>query len=276
MSDVWRRLQASPQGMAGAVILAVVCVVVVLGEHLAPYNPETFHVRDRLAGPGATFWLGSDQFGRDLLSRVLHGARSTVLFGVIATALGTLAGTMIGVLAGYVGGRLDEIIMRVTDGFMSIPHLLLALLIVTVLGASTVNAVLAVAVAFVPGMARVARSATLAVRGLDYVRAAVARGEGAPYIVLREVLPNVAAPVVIEASIRVSFAIMLGATLSFLGLGAQPPSSEWGLMVAEARGYLFNSAWLVVWPGLAIAAVAFGFNLFGDGLRDALNPKVTR
>ena len=270
------RLLTNPLGLAGTLVLLVAAAQVVLGPALAPYDPLEFHPRNRLEGPSFAFWFGTDQFGRDVFSRVMVGARSTVLFGVVATLLSTAAGSLVGIVSGYVGGRIDDLIMRATDSFMAIPNLLLAMLIITVLGPSTTNAVLAVAVSFTPSMARIARSVTLSVRTRDFVHAAVARGEGAAYIVIREILPNVVAPVVIESSIRVAFAIMIGATLSFLGLGAQPPASDWGLMVSEARSFMFRNPWLVVWPSLAIGSVAIGFNLFGDGLRDALNPRVGR
>lgn len=270
------RLLRNPLGLAGVLLLTSVAFVVLLGPHFAPYDPQEFHMHNRLEGPSATFWLGTDNFGRDILSRMLYGARATVFFGIGATALGTAAGAIIGLVSGFIGGRVDELIMRGIDALLAIPNLLLTLLIVTVLGASTTHALLAVALAFAPGMSRVARSVTLTVRTHDYVHAAVARGDNPGYIVLREMLPNVIAPVIVEGSIRVAFAIMLGATLSYLGLGAQPPASDWGLMVAEARAYMFRNPWLVAFPGLGIAAVAIGFNLFGDGLRDALNPRVGR
>jgi len=274
MGSVFGRLLRNPLGLAGTLILLVVFTAVVFGPSIAPYDPEQFHARARLQGPSATFWFGTDNFGRDIFSRMMVGARSTVLFGIVATVLGTAVGALIGLVSGYAGGRVDEVVMRLIDAKMAIPNLLLILLIVTVLGASTTNAVIAVGIAFAPGMARVARSVTLSVRTRDFVSAARARGDRARYIVLRELLPNVVAPVIVEGSIRVSFAIMLGATLSYLGLGAQPPASDWGLMVAEARDYMFRNAWLVFWPGFGIALVAVGFNLFGDGLRDALNPRV--
>ena len=187
--------------------------------------------------------------------------------------MGTLAGALIGTTSAYLGGRSDEAIMRTVDAVMSIPSLLMALLIVTLLGKSSVNAVVAIGIAFTPGMARVTRSVALAVRQQDYVNAAIARGEGVRFIVWREMLPNVVAPIVIEMTIRVAFAVMLFATLSFLGLGAQPPAPEWGLMVSESRRFMHLSPVDDLWPSLAIAAVAIGFNLLGDGLRDALNPR---
>src|SRR5262249_1512049 len=222
---------------------------------------------------GAELLLGSDQYGRDILSRLLYGARATVILACLATALGTLAGALIGTTSAFLGGRADEAIMRTIDALLSIPSLLFALLIVNLLGKSSLSAVMAIAIAFTPGMTRVTRSVALAVRQQDYINAAIARGEAGGYIVMREMLPNVVALIVIELPIRVAFAVMLFATLSFLGLGAQPPASEWGLMVAEARRFMHLSPWMILWPALAVALVAIGFNLLGDGLRDALNPR---
>jgi peptide/nickel transport system permease protein len=192
---------------------------------------------------------------------------------VLATALGTLVGAVVGTVSAFLGGRSDEAIMRTVDAIMSIPSLLLALLIVNLLGKSSLNALFAIALAFAPGMARVTRSVALSVRKQDYVNAAIARGESAAFIVGREMLPNVIAPIIVEMTIRVAFAVMLFATLSFLGLGAQPPASEWGLMVSEARRFMHLSPWMILWPSLAVALVAIGFNLLGDGLRDVLEPE---
>jgi len=273
MARVGRILLRSPMGVIGGALLLLCLVLVLFGPALAPYDPTRFHPAERLQGPSGAFWMGTDQFGRDILSRVLAGARATILFGVIATALGTALGTTIGLASGFAGGRIDEVVMRFNDSLLAIPGLLKALLIVTVLGPSTTNAMLAVAIATAPSMARIARSVTLSVRARDYVAAAIARGEGAAFIMAREMLPNVIAPVIVESTIRVAFAIMTGATLSFLGMGAQPPASDWGLMIAEARNFMHRNPWMVVWPGLSIAMVAIAFNLFGDALRDALNPR---
>lgn len=211
--------------------------------------------------------------GRDVLSRVMIGARDTIVMSLLATAIAMVLGAVIGTLSAYLGGWVDEAIMRTMDAIMAIPSLLFALLIVATLGKSDVNAVAAIAIAFTPGMVRVARSVALAVRTQDYVSAAIVRGESTSHIVVREMLPNIVAPVIVEGTVRVAFAVMLFATLSFLGLGAQPPSSEWGLMVSEARSHLFTAPWMMIMPGLCIALVAIGFNLLGDGLRDALNPR---
>ena len=276
MSDLLRRLLRTPQGALGIAILAVLALTCLLGPDLAPVDPEKINFLGRFKPPGGQFWLGADQLGRDMLSRILVGARTTLPIALAATLLGTLSGAVIGTLSAYLGGRWDEAIMRTIDAVMAVPGLLLALLIVNTLGKGSLNAMLAIAIAFAPGMARVTRSVALTVRRQDYVSAAIARGEGGGWIVLREMLPNVIAPVVIETTIRVAFAVMLFATLSFLGLGAQPPAPEWGLMISEARGYLHQAPWLIVGPAVAIALTAIGFNLLGDGLRDALNPRDER
>ena len=259
--------------MTGLGFLVVVLGAAFFGPFLAPYDPQAFHPIARLEGPSAAHWLGTDQFGRDLLSRLLNGAPSTVFFGIGATLLGVGAGSLIGVVAGTAGGWIDSVIMRILDGLLAVPELLFTLLIVTFLGGGMGQAMLAVAIAFTPGMARIARSSVLSIRTREYVLAAVARGEPSHYIVLREVLPNAIGPIIVESTIRVAFAIMIGATLGFLGLGAQPPSTEWGLMVAEARQFMFRNAWTVAVPGVAIAMAAMGFNLFGDALRDRFDPR---
>ncbi|MCC6304630.1 MAG: ABC transporter permease [Rhodobacteraceae bacterium] len=274
MAEGWSRLARNPAGLTGAVILSFLLLVIVAGPALAPYDPTTFHLTRRLEGPSLDFLLGTDQFGRDLLSRILTGARPAVLFGVGATALAVLGGGVAGMASGYVGGLIDEVAMRALDVVLAVPGLLFALLIVTVLGSGSANAMLAVAVSFLPGFARLARAGTLSIRERDFVAAAIARGEAHGYILRREILPNLMPPIVVEASVRVAHALMIGATLSYLGLGAQAPDSDWGLLVAEARDYLFRNGWLLACPALAIGISALGFNLLGDGLRDLLNPEL--
>jgi peptide/nickel transport system permease protein len=276
MTETFRRLLRTPQGALGTALLLLVALACLLGPTLAPHDPEQIDFLGRFRPPGAQNWLGADQLGRDVLSRLLTGARTTVPLALTATLVGTLVGAVIGTASAYLGGRLDELIMRTIDAVMAIPGLLLALLLVNSLGRGSGNAMLSIAIAFAPGMARITRSVALAARRQDYVNAAVARGESGVWIVFREMLPNVIAPVVIETTIRVAFAVMLFATLSFLGLGAQPPASEWGLMVSEARRYLHQAPWIIVAPCVAIALTAIGFNLLGDGLRDALNPRDER
>ena len=275
MIELFIRLLRKPQGLIGVTLLVLVIAACLFGPALAPYAPEKINLLGRFRAPGWQNWLGADQFGRDILSRLMVGARSTVPMALVATLIGSAAGAIIGVGSAYLGGRSDEAIMRTNDAMMAIPGLLLALLVST-LGNGASNAVIAIAVAFAPGMARVIRSVALNVRNQDYVKAAIARGESALWIIFREMLPNVMAPIVIESTIRVSFAVMLFATLSFLGVGAQPPASEWGLMVADARQYMHQAPWGLIAPSGAIALTAIAFNLVGDGLRDALNPKDER
>ncbi|BAN97237.1 binding-protein-dependent transport systems inner membrane component [Plautia stali symbiont] len=272
MPEILKRLLRSPQGAAGMLILLLALLMVAGSAHVAPFDPEAISILTRYRPPSAEHWFGTDQLGRDIFSRVLVGARSTILLSLLATALAMVIGSLLGTASAYLGGKVDEFLMRTMDAVMAIPSLLFALLIVSTLGQSSMNAVLAITIAFVPGMVRIARSVALAARQQDYISAAIARGEAGYYIILREMLPNILAPIIVEATIRVAFAIMLFATLSFLGLGAQPPEPEWGLMVSEARSYFFKAPWMMMIPGLAIALVAIGFNLLGDGLRDVLNP----
>jgi peptide/nickel transport system permease protein len=276
MIDLLRRLMRTPQGAVGLGLVGIIAAVCLFGPWLDPQDPEQIDFLGRFRMLGSKNWLGADQLGRDVLSRLLVGARATVPMALLATLIGTAAGAAIGTTSAYLGGRFDEAIMRTIDAVMALPGLLLALLLVSTLGNGSGNAVIAIAIAFAPAMARVTRSVALNVRNQDYVKAATARGEGAGWIIFREMLPNVMAPVVIEATIRVSFAVMLFATLSFLGLGAQPPAAEWGLMVSEARQYLHQAPWILIAPSAAIAVTAIAFNLLGDGLRDALNPMDNR
>jgi peptide/nickel transport system permease protein len=276
MIELFRRLLRTRQGAIAIILLLIIVIACVAGPFVAPHDPDAISFLGRFHPPDAQYWLGADELGRDVFSRLLIGAGRTVPIALMATLLGTLSGAVIGTLSAYLGGRWDEAIMRTIDAVMAIPGLLLALLIVNTLGKGEFNAMMAIAVAFVPGMARITRSVALVARRQDYVGAAIARGESSAWIVLREMLPNVAAPVVIETTIRVAFAVMLFATLSFLGLGAQPPASDWGLMVADGRRYLHQAPWMIIGAGVAIALTAISFNLLGDGLRDALNPRDER
>ncbi|HEY8370138.1 MAG TPA: ABC transporter permease, partial [Thermodesulfobacteriota bacterium] len=208
MSEVLARLVRTPQGALGLALVTLVLLIVVAGPLIAPHSPEGLSPLSRYKPPSVEFWLGTDHYGRDILSRLLYGARSTVLMAVLATVLGTVAGAVVGTTSAFLGGRADEAIMRTVDAVMAIPSLLFALLIVNLLGKSSVNALVAIGIAFAPGMARVTRSAALAVRKQDYVNAAIARGETAAYVVLREMLPNVVGPVIVEMTIRVAFAVM--------------------------------------------------------------------
>ena len=256
--------------MVGGAILALIVVVSALAPWISPYAATEQHMLERLRPPGAKYLLGTDQYGRDLLSRTLLGGRTALVLGVGAVLLGLALGVPTGLVAGYFGGRLDNVIMRFVDAMLSFPSLLLALLIITALGATTGHALVAIGIANGPGVARIVRSATLGLREAEFVLAARARGERHLYVMFGEIFPNVLPPVVVEATIRIGFAILAGASLSFLGLGVQPPQADWGLMIREARQHVFFSAWPLVAPGVALGVTIIAFNLFGDGLRDRL------
>ncbi len=266
------RILANPPLAIGTLILGCVLALTLLAPLLAPYGVAEQSIPDRLQRPGGKHLLGTDQYGRDLLTRTLFGGRTALLLGLGAVALGLLFGVPVGLASGYAGGRTDEVIMRVVDALLSFPALLMALMIITALGVSTLHALLAIGVANAPGIARIVRSQTLAVKHEEFVLAARAQGESHAYIMFGEILPNLLPPIVIEASIRVGFAILASASLSFLGLGVQPPTADWGLMIREARQYIFLSSWPLLCPGLALTIV--GFNLLGDGVRDRLTGRV--
>jgi len=269
------KLLSNRRILIGLAILLPIVLVAILGETIAPYDPTATHVVDRYAGPGGKFLLGTDHLGRDLLSRVILGGRTSLLLGFGATALALVLGVPIGLTAGYAKGRVDEVLMRIMDIIMSVPTLLLGLLILVVLPSSIINVVLAIGVVYAPRIARVTRSATLSVSEEEYVMAAKARGESSPYILFREILPNVTGPIVVEGSVRVGYAIMIGTSLSFLGLGAGPPNPDWGFMISVAREHIYQTPWFLIWPSLALLLTVMATNLIGDGLRDVLDPRET-
>lgn len=263
-------LCSSPGGTLGVALLGFNLLLVLFGPLLAPYGPTEFHTSHAFEGPSAAFPLGTDEFGRDVLSRILHGARPTLVLAVLSTLLGVSLGTAVGLISGYYGGHVDEVLMRVMDGFMSFPALILAMLILTMLGPDPRNVVLSVAVVFLPRAARVVRSVALQLGALEFVDAARVRGESDAYIIAREMLPNAWNVIVVELSIRLSYAILLAASLAFLGVGYQPPSPAWGLMVKEGRDYLQLAPWLVIFPSIAVAAASVGAVLLGDSIKQLL------
>jgi peptide/nickel transport system permease protein len=267
----WRRLLATPTAVIGGVILLAYVLLAAFGSSVAPYPPLEFHYQDTLQAPTATYWFGTDQYGRDVFSRVLAGSRSIIVIAFGAMALGVAAGALIGLTAGYYGGKADEAIMRIADGMMSFPSLLLALLILTTLGPSIGNIVIGVAITFVPRVARIIRSVALDLRTQPFVDAARARGESTAYIVTRELLPNAVPAILVESSIRVGYAILIGASLGFLGLGVQPPTPDWGLMIFEGRSMIQVAPWLVLGPALAISILVIAANLCAEGMTRVLD-----
>ncbi|MCO5091856.1 ABC transporter permease [Bosea sp. (in: a-proteobacteria)] len=264
------RAQTSPYRnfpfILGASLLAAFVIFAVLGPLIAPYTAEQF-TPFKLAKPSWAHWFGTDRYGRDVLSRVIIGTRVTVVMATLSTILGVFGGIALGMLAGYKGGWLDEAIMRGCDVVMSFPSLLLALLVVSVLGPNEVNAVISIGVVFMPRVARVVRSAVLPVRSAPYIEAAELRAERTDYILFRELFPNVLPVIIVESCIRFSFAAMLTVSLSFLGLGAQPPSSDWGLMISAERGFMLLAPWVVAAPAAFLSLFIISINLLGDSLR---------
>lgn len=267
-------IKANRNLLIGTAILVPIVVLSIFAPMLIPQDPTATNTENRFATPGdSENLLGTDQYGRDSLSRLLLGGRTTLFIGVGSVALALMMGIPTGLVAGYSGGYTDEFIMRLMDILMSIPTLILALLVIVAAGASTTNAVIAIGIVYTPRIARVVRGSTLSVKNREYVKAAVSQGESHFYIMFREILPNITSPVIVEGSVRIGYAIIIGASLSFLGLGAQPPTPDWGYMIDASRGYMWHSIWLLVLPSLALALTIFSFNLIGDGLRDVLDPK---
>ena len=266
-------LRRTPVAVIGGVIVAVVIGVALTAPMLAPYQPAA-QIAKPLLLPGPDFLAGTDEFGRDELSRLMHGARVSLYVGVLAVLLALALGGTSGIVAGFHGGFVDDATMRVMDIILSMPPLVLAITITAVLGPSLTNVMLAIGLVYAPTFARVARGPTLAVVQRPYIEAARAIGASSPRIVVRHVLPNVAAPILVQATVSLSTAILTEAALSFLGLGTQPPTPSWGLMLSAARQYMLIDPWIAVLPGSAIALTVLGFNLLGDGLRDILDPQM--
>jgi len=272
---LWNLMKRKPLGAVAASIILLIVFTAIFADVLAPYDPLFTHPEIRLAPPSWQHPFGTDDIGRDVFSRIIYGARISLWVGLLAVGIGTLAGTIIGLICGYWEGRLDLILQRFMDALMAIPGLILALAIVSVLKPNTTNAMLAIAVVIIPGNSRIVRGAVLSAKQNPYVESARALGCGHLRIITSHILPNVTAPILIIASIWLGNAIFIEASLSFLGLGTQPPQPSWGLMLSSTgRAFMEQAPWLAIFPGLAISLAVLGFNLFGDTLRDIWDPKL--
>jgi len=258
----------------GGTIVTAICILAVLGPWIAPFDPDAFAVRSRLEPPSATHWFGTDEFGRDVFSRVLAGAHHSLLMGFGATLISLVIGVPLGLIAAFRRGWTEETIMRGVDLMISIPPVLLGLLILAVSDPGLFKTILAVGLVYVPIMTRVSRAVALDLLAEDFVEAARARGEGGYHILVREILPNAWPPLIVETALRITFAILLGSALSFLGLGPQPPDSEWGLMIAESRPFISEAPWIGLAPGLCLCLLLIAVNVVGEGLRDLLDPRL--
>lgn len=270
-----RQFRRKPLGMVSLAIILVLVVMALLASQIAPYDPLESHALDRLQGPNSTYWLGTDQLGRDVLSRIIHGARVSLLVGLISVGISTLCGSMIGLISGYFGGKLDMAVQRVVDAFQAFPGLILALALMSVFGSGIIQVTIAIAIVIAPSDSRVIRAAVLSIKENAYVEAARSLGAGDLRLIFRHILPNVTAPMLILASTMLGLAILIEGALSFLGLGTPPPTPSWGGMLqGTGRAYLERVPTLSLFPGIAISLSVLAFNLLGDTLRDIWDPRL--
>lgn len=274
LSQILRRLVGNPSAMIGLALLLVMVVLSIIAPMIARYGPNTIDIANLNQDPTSAHWFGTDYLGRDVWSRVLYGGRISLPAGLGVIAIAFIIGTPMGLVAGYSGGLIDDVIMRVVDILLSFPGILLAIGVVAILGPSLNSAVVAVGITSVPGFARVARGSTLRAREQEYVEAARALSAGNVYIIFRHILPNIVDPLIVLATLTLGSAILATSALSFLGLGTQIPSSDWGTLLSLGYEHMFESWSEVTFPGLAIVITVLGINLFGDGLSDALNPRL--
>lgn len=268
------RRPMSLQLKMGLVITGSIVVLGLLAPWISPHPWDTISMRTRFVPPNATYWFGTDEYGRDVLSRLLMGTRLSLTMGVSATLVSLAVGIPMGLAAGYFRGWIDEALMRLADVLMAVPPIMLGLLVLAVTPPALWKTALAVGFVYIPPIARLARSVTLTLANEEFIQAAKARAESNSYILFREILPNAWPPLIVEASLRVTYAILLGSALSFLGLGAQPPSSDWGLMISEARSFIDRAPWIALAPGFAMCLLVIGINLVGDGARERLDPRL--
>lgn len=270
------RLRRNYLAVGGIILILVLIVVAVFAEQIAPFGYAQQDWRNILKGPSSTHWLGTDEFGRDVLSRIIFGARISLQVGLVAVCIALIIGSAIGAIAGYFGGKLDNFLMRVMDIQLAIPTILLAIVVSAVLGPGLMNLMVAVGITAVPRFARIMRASVLSVKDMEFIEAARAMGASHSRIITLYILPNCAAPLIVQSTLTVANSILFAATLSFLGLGIQPPYPEWGGMLSAARGFMRTNAYLSIYPGLAIMITILALNFIGDGLRDALDPKQKR
>ena len=272
--SMWGVVRNQPLAMTGLIVIALFSIIAIFGRYVAPYGSTQQFSKHILESPNTTFWLGTDEFGRDILTRMLYGSRVSFQVGFISVGLAGSAGVVLGLVAGYLGGWIDNILVLLMDVIWAFPAVLLAIVFVTTRGNNLNNAMIAIAIVYMPTFMRVVRGATLAVRETSYVEAAVSVGVSTPRILARHVFPNITAPLIVHASLNFAAAVLAEASLSFLGLGNKPPAPSWGSMVSSSYGYVQQAPWAAIFPGTAIALVVLGFNLVGDGLRDALDPRL--
>ncbi len=271
---IWRRLSRSKTAVIGLFIVGLYLFTAIIGPYLAPHDPIAQDLGKTFLSPSAQHLMGCDEFGRDIFSRIIHGARVSLIIQFNSVVIALIVGVALGAIGGYFGGLADEVIMRIMDIMLAFPGMLLALAIVAMLGPNLVNLIVAIGIYSVPQFARVTRGSVISVKKNEYVTAAQAIGESDFSVITRYVLPNALSPIIVQTTLRMATVLLTAAGLGFLGLGVQPPTPEWGTMLSGARMYLRTAPFVAVFPGLAIMVVVLGFNFFGDGLQDALNPRL--
>ncbi len=270
---IYKRLRKNKAALIGGYLILLLIIVAILGPLFTVHDPLRVDYSTRLLSPSGEYWLGTDHNGRDIFTRLIHGTSITLYIGFLSVLVGLIIGLPLGILSGYYGKALDSFIMRCIDVLLAFPGILLAIALVSVLGGSINNVIIAVGVFSIPGFARIARGSTMAVRKLEYIDAVRALGASDLRIIGLHILPNIVSPIIVQATIRIAIAILIASGLSFLGLGAQPPTPEWGAMLSQGRSYMFDHPHVALYPGLAIVTAVLAFNLFGDGLRDAIDPQ---
>jgi len=272
MNRLWRE---KPLGMVGAAITVLLLLIGILADLLAPYGMNEVFRRELLEKPSLKFWLGTDNFGRDIFSRIIYGARISVVVGLSASAIAAVSSALIGIVSGYVGGRFDLWVQRLVDAWMSLPGLVLLIFMISVVGPGMLQLIVVLGLLLGIGGSRVIRSAVINIKENEYVAASVAVGSRTSELMLRHILPNIMAPIIVQFTTNAPQVILIEASLSFLGYGIPPPAPSWGSMLGfNARRYMFQAWWMVVWPGVALSVVVFGINMFGDAVRDLLDPKL--
>ena len=270
----WKRLAKNKLAVAGLIVLIITALLAVFAPIAAPYGYEEQDLFNTLAGPSREHWLGTDNLGRDMLSRLIYGGRNSLTLGLISVALAAALGVILGAVSGYYGGKVDMVIMRLLDVLQAVPAILLAIAISATLGPGYMNCILALTISQIPGFTRMTRASCLNVHGMEYVEAARSINARERRIIFKHVLPNAISPIIVQATMSVATAILTSASLSFIGLGVQPPQAEWGAMLSAGRSYIRSNPHVIIYPGITIMIVVLSLNLLGDGLRDALDPRL--
>jgi peptide/nickel transport system permease protein len=274
--SVWHRYKKNKLAMFGLILLAIMLLIAIFADFLVDYQSDVVeqHMSERLQGISSEHWLGTDQYGRDIFSRIIYGTRISLFIGLASVCISVTAGTIIGAIAGYYGGKVDNILMRIMDMFLAIPQMLMAIAIVAALGSGITNLLIALSISATPGFSRIVRSSIMSIKEQDFVEAAVAYGATDRHIILKHIIPNAIGPIIVQATLDIATAILTIASLSFIGLGIQSPTPEWGTILSEGKAQMRDFPHLIVSPGIAIILAVMALNLIGDGLRDALDPRM--